>query len=424
MAPTLARGDSSPSDKDENTLSQSHVLIPLHGMDLQQALAERVQALKEASEAKKSLQELLKNPPEFLKNKEKVDQFYELFNKGRLPLDAKLLRELQESFGHHQMDLPAEQQEKVRHLIDEFRKRNAEYGMRNEGEANSLPPEKTGGPTPLEDPAGLEARRGSFPPPRPPSGDSEAEPNVQEKIARWLADHVDMEEGSWADSPALRETIRELRRPHLETGDWLGLDENSWSGKFAGLSRSMLQSRWWPEMDWSRFAKVIPSPRIDLPKVDMPRPRSPINMPNITLPAATTLNRGLELLWVALIVMLAVAVWKFLRAQSAERSGRKGRAWKLGPWPVSPSAVASREQLILAFEYLSLLKLGPAARNRNHLALAAALGGKQEEGHRAADHLAALYELARYAPDPDPIPDEAFTAARRELCYLAETASV
>jgi hypothetical protein len=70
-----------------------------------------------------------------------------------------------------------------------------------------------------------------------------------------------------------------------------------------------------------------------------------------------------------------------------------------------------------------LLKLGPAARSRNHLALAAALGGKKEEGLRAADHLAALYELARYAPDPDPISDEAFTAARRELCYLAEIAS-
>jgi hypothetical protein len=92
--------------------------------------------------------------------------------------------------------------------------------------------------------------------------------------------------------------------------------------------------------------------------------------------------------------------------------------------------VASREELILAFEYLSFLKLGPAARSRNHLALADALGNQesgvrgQESGERrrAAQHLASLYEFARYAPDRNPLSDDALTAARRELCFLAETA--
>jgi hypothetical protein len=136
------------------------------------------------------------------------------------------------------------------------------------------------------------------------------------------------------------------------------------------------------------------------------------------------------LLWVVITIVLAVVVWKYLRARSAEQARRRHRAWKLGPWPVSPAAVASREELILAFEYLSLLKLGPAARSRNHLALADALGNQesgvrgQESGERrrAAQHLACLYEFARYAPDRNPLSDDALTAARRELCFLAETA--
>jgi hypothetical protein len=137
------------------------------------------------------------------------------------------------------------------------------------------------------------------------------------------------------------------------------------------------------------------------------------------------------LLWVAITIVLAVVVWKYLRARSAEQASRQNRAWKLGPWPVSPAAVASREELILAFEYLSFLKLGPAAHSRNHLALADALGNQesgvrgQESGERrrAAQHLAFLYEFARYAPDRNPLSDDALTAARRELCFLAETAS-
>src|SRR5207244_2108340 len=104
----------------------------------------------------------------------------------------------------------------------------------------------------------------------------------------------------------------------------------------------------------------------------------------------------------------------------------------LGPWPVAPANITTRDDVIRAFEYLSLLWLGPPARNWNHEVIAGHLGEehKVEAGppalmtwdplaqRRAADELAALYERARYAPPGDPLPADALAVARRDLCFL------
>jgi len=106
--------------------------------------------------------------------------------------------------------------------------------------------------------------------------------------------------------------------------------------------------------------------------------------------------------------------------------------WKLGPWPIHPTAVQTREELIRAFEYLSVLLLGPAARHWHHLAIAASLGRSSgatvsarrwgdgsAERRQAAQQLATLYERARYAPPAEPLPEAALATARRDLCLLA-----
>ena len=98
--------------------------------------------------------------------------------------------------------------------------------------------------------------------------------------------------------------------------------------------------------------------------------------------------------------------------------------WNLGPWPVNPALVSTPAELIRAFEYLSLLRLGPDSRSWNHRAIAAHLGQTvPPDGRRAADELAALYEQARYAPADDPLPADALSTARRDLCLLAGVAS-
>src|SRR5581483_12253552 len=133
----------------------------------------------------------------------------------------------------------------------------------------------------------------------------------------------------------------------------------------------------------------------------------------------------------------AALVAKVLATAQSRRAGKRDDGWRLGPWPVDPAAIKTREELIQAFEYLSLLNLGPAARNWNHLAIAdglrntrpsavpstAALERSTPASGAAADELASLYEQARYAPPSDPLPDTALITARRDLCLLAGVSS-
>ena len=92
-----------------------------------------------------------------------------------------------------------------------------------------------------------------------------------------------------------------------------------------------------------------------------------------------------------------------------------------------PCGPIKRQDLIRAFEYLSLLVFGQSARTWNHRDIAARLreraGTSAAERCRAADHLADLYERARYAPPADPLPDGELHEARRDLCLLAGVAS-
>jgi hypothetical protein len=94
---------------------------------------------------------------------------------------------------------------------------------------------------------------------------------------------------------------------------------------------------------------------------------------------------------------------------------------RLGPWPIAPGAVSTREQLVRAFEYLALLTLGRRARSSHHLEVAAQLGQKGGDlaHEQAAESLARLYEQARYAPTWEQLGPDQLQAARRHLCFLA-----
>jgi hypothetical protein len=134
-------------------------------------------------------------------------------------------------------------------------------------------------------------------------------------------------------------------------------------------------------------------------------------------------STGTQFVWVVLVLVLVAFLWK-----GKELLGPKGAAtdgaWKLGPWPVRPENVRTRADLVRAFEYLAFLVLGPAARPRNHLDLADALGstGTEPIRRKVATRLARLYEHARYAPQEEALPDADLKAARCDLTYLAGVA--
>jgi hypothetical protein len=134
------------------------------------------------------------------------------------------------------------------------------------------------------------------------------------------------------------------------------------------------------------------------------------------------------LLWVGVIGIGILILWQFRkRLVPGSVLARVAQTWRLGPWPVNPARVATRTELIQAFEYLSLLLLGVAARSWNHVDIAMALGaqarGPWAEKQRAAERLAALYAEARYAPENEPLTGLQLAEARRNLCYLAGVAA-
>ncbi len=257
-----------------------------------------------------------------------------------------------------------------------------------------------------------------------------------------LAEFVSRLDKSLPHSPAMQHAMGDLRKS-------FGDDDPNWR-KLTSGARALSEkwSRWTESVHAERF---VPQKELSWPKSLMPSWRPQVHWPsalpspgrsrsaNSAAASATTEAPNWQiLLGVFGLVLLGYALWR-LWARSQTNAAAGGTAvWRLGPWPVDPAAVMTRDELIRAFEYLSLLRLGPAARNWNHRTIASGLGSAAPspvggsdippkavanrdpgERRRVADQLAALYERARYAPLDDPLPDGALVAARRDLCFLA-----
>jgi hypothetical protein len=135
---------------------------------------------------------------------------------------------------------------------------------------------------------------------------------------------------------------------------------------------------------------------------------------------STAAGGGLLLLQIVMVlgvgVLVAMVVWRLLNRAPARQPAVMLAG--LGPWPLDPARVSTRQQLVQAFEYLALLLLGKEALTANHRDIAGSLGATPDRS-QAADELATLYEKARYDPAPGELPPHELAAARRDLCLLA-----
>jgi hypothetical protein len=272
-----------------------------------------------------------------------------------------------------------------------------------------------------------------------PATDNE-DPKVSSALGQWLlktAEHFKELDPSLRDSPALHRALRELSRK-IEGSDerWKALDRqaNAFADKWASLSHALPLDHLWPEKGLAWTQKLMPR---SLPSWKLPEFRPPsgrgaqLTLPHGGMPALGEAN-GWGALWMlAVFASLGLILWKFW-TRSAGDGGGGAEGWQLGPWPVPPNAVRTRAELIRAFEYLSVLRLGPAARHWHHWAIASALGrfspntppsSRRGEAfaelRRSAEQLALLYERARYAPPDEPLPEAVMATARRDLCVLA-----
>jgi hypothetical protein len=139
-------------------------------------------------------------------------------------------------------------------------------------------------------------------------------------------------------------------------------------------------------------------PRPSLPAVHLPES----GLPPAPVGAAPTQPRaGKWPVFLGLLGLAAVAVL-FWRLRSTARQVSRETEWRLGPWPVNPAAVTTREEVVCAFEYLSLLRLGRAARTWNHRTIAGQLARRGPVHRTAAGQTAAPVVADRRAAELDP----------------------
>jgi hypothetical protein len=412
---------------DEVKRSQSHFPIPLQSGDFR-SLSERFNQLKQMDAAPrdsngfeqqaKKIADLLKDS----KNPKSLEKMKELA-KDPIFRDRRFQEWLQGELETHKGDLSPEQFKK---LDETVKKLGESTGNRLPGDSSGpgLPsPDKAddlgngpSGPN-VDEAKGSEQASFGPKPGTPPSSSDRSNP--EESLRRWLVDNFNPNKGPLADSPAFQDALRELRRTPFNM-EPPGADAAGLPGKLARWGEGLTKSDVWSKVDWPSLKKWrLPS------KGSLPKIQSPISAPsfgpapNVSLPSATTLSRALQVLWIALIAAAGILVWKLLGGNIPGVGRLRKAGWRLGPWPVSPEALASRQDVVRAFEYLSLLKLGPAVKSRNHIELAVELGRATGDTRRASNCLASVYEKARYTPADEPLSADALAAARKELCFLA-----
>jgi hypothetical protein len=216
------------------------------------------------------------------------------------------------------------------------------------------------------------------------------------------------------DNSPLAELFRSVQHPDFST---LNISEQA-----IGLSRYLSDAGdffhehrgTWDEMR----SLILKAPTPSLPSLPN------FDGPSVSVPSASGSGGGswapafLSLLLLGLVVLLMC-----LRSLGAKgQPDRDGDGWRLGSWPVSPSRVKTRQDVIRAFEYLALLCFGPAASVHHHHELAERLARQDSNNparRHAAEMLAWVYEQARYAPADEALSPEQLSDARHALFLLA-----
>ncbi len=396
---------------------------------------ERLNLAREAHELEKvpDLLQRLAQDPEFLKALQKdltPEQRKQLAKlgadlmQGKSPEDNPAWGELLKGLRSNQGDLERVMKDKLGGDAD-LVKRWAE----KQPELGKMPDRKSNGPS-VEHSDPTRRSEGSVdpglrslgqPPPAGPPPDPSLWERMEQKSTSWFKEHVNdwaKDMGEWADSPlgnSLRNALRRAGQHSPAAGMTFDLSEKTrgLTGTLGKIGQYLPTERL-RSLDLAGRLRGVPLP--SLPSGGM---RAAVG----TVPQTSGAGVLSGLLWALVLLTLAAVLWKSLRWYREQAAN--GDGWRLGPWPVRPEAVATRQDLVSAFEYLAQLCLGPVALACNHLDLAARLGAREGTDvgkRRAAEHLAGLYEQARYAPPDEALRPEELAAARRDLCLLAGVA--
>jgi hypothetical protein len=229
--------------------------------------------------------------------------------------------------------------------------------------------------------------------------------------------------GPIGNNPELKKSLESLLGK-----DGLGgmkFDELAKSLKNSGFDTSSLGKLFEkaPKPNFSNF-KVPDAPaKVNLQSFNTPSvPSAPSFGGGMALPSLGGLSLGGGAIVPVLIVLAIVAVagllWWFWPQIQKARQGTPSPLLTL-PGHYDPRNVTDRASLVKAFELLSVVLCGEAAKVWNHATIGVALRDFMTSDPVGADRLAVLYALARYTPSGEPLAAEHVSEARRTLCRLA-----
>lgn len=238
--------------------------------------------------------------------------------------------------------------------------------------------------------------------PTPPKAEAKndnwiSQERLKEMFQEWMEGADGSEFGRWLrESDAWKNTIEELKG-HLQDID---APDFKFDLSFLKDGLNNIQSLPTPRL-----------PRFNMPSIGLGRMAGPVSGPG-----GVTAGTMQTLVWlVVAVLILGAGVYAYRQWQPrAMLQAQTG----LGPWPVDPGSVSTRDQLRRAFEYLALLTLGPSAETWNHRHIAGIWAQEAGQKRDAALGLASLYEQARYTPGPEQLSPAEADLARGSLLAL------
>jgi hypothetical protein len=432
VQPCLGQRESQADPAAENR-NRSHFSIPPSGspVDPSKFLPEHFEHATSASEALSLYRKVMQDPTEYLKkqNQETLEQVAVSLLNGDLKLDPNdpLMRILMQELNNPDREKLSpglrQQLEIVRrnstsggtiapNPIKPDGQQAAQYPVGSSQPATSA---SNGAPSPSSSAQGLSGQ--------PAGADQSAQSGSA--LNRWLlrqAEGLAAKDGVLRNSPSVQRALEEFvlsgsSAPSSDAPD-----------SFSEMLRGVLPEDWWSEHASERFGDLesMILSHVALPEFRLPRPALPsadVAAGPEDLHISDVPGTGATLLWFLAALALGLGGWSMYRRATIRKEESTNRLATPGAWPVAPEAVRSFEDFIQAFEHLSLVKLGPKARNWNHRTIALELGGDESRRQQMAQHLARLYEQARYAPRPTRFAADALDVAQSELVSLAGTSN-
>lgn len=352
---------------------------------------DRLARLKKAEQAQSFIEKLLSDPNQFRLNEEMVDKLKKL--KLDDPLVQERLKPWLEKGPPGKSSLPPVDLDKFKDLVEQV------------AEAQESPL--------LAPPPPVGFSSGSITTNRP--GDAPKAPDAEAGVRDWLKGAMERAEesdvGKWLrESPAFQKALHDLhgsvRMPDLQPDRW-GLERLFKLDKLSMPDAAALE----------RLGQFKPKlPHINAPALpSLSRP----SLPPVSAPSVPTIwSLGTVATWLLCFALVALLVWQASRWIGLPGRAARGADAVLGPWPVQPTAVCTRTELVQAFDYLALLLVGNKARTMHHRAAAMEMGQRAACAGPAVD-LAALYERARYTEGPESLADNDRDRARAALVRLA-----